>query len=193
MSDYRGVSEGQAAMEGIAMGLNVAANNLLSIQAAKQKLKQSDEMFQLDKKIKEAELNKMEVIDPENARTHRELLKSQVDMQKAKTAYSLQLIEASKKKQEGEAQKLSTALKVLDATIGENNVVPEGTSVSLGGVNIRRNDPGLDSLIQYSPKPLNVKKSPYSTSQENLISENMKYHNRSREEIIAALKKKGML
>lgn len=72
------MSRGLAIATGIAEGLNDAVKNIYTLTAAKQKLKQEQEMHDADIKVKKAQLDKMELIyGPEQLAAEREKLKAE--------------------------------------------------------------------------------------------------------------------
>ena len=122
---------------GIAQGIEKATANLQNIQLAKYKLKQQDESFQLDKKVKEAQLNKMEFMyGPEQVQAERDKIKSETKYRQAATELANIQIEGEKAKQERELKDYEFKLREIERY---EQGLKDGRSTS--GINI--DVPGL--------------------------------------------------
>lgn len=89
------------ALAGIAQGIEKASSNLVNLQLTKHKLKQENEAFALDKKVKEAQLKKMEFLyGPEQLEAERNKLKAEASAQKSLADLrEIQIREARQKQQ----------------------------------------------------------------------------------------------
>lgn len=126
---------------GIAQGLEKAASNLYDIGVAERKAKREQEIFNLDKKVKNAQIKKMETLYGEDAMAHEKKM-WKLEEKKTNVATEQALANIAKTKQENE-QSLKgheTAFNILKTTqpelframaSGETMDLPEGTEFDL--------------------------------------------------------------
>lgn len=134
-----------AIMHGIAVGADRAASNLFAINQAKQKLAMEEERFGLDKKVKNAQLKKMEFEQGPEAVAHLTAM-----MKLEETAKKTQ-IEKNKLAITGEEQKQKLALKeaqqaerLFNNFFGAEDISPErGYMEAQTGLDYDAGDMGL--------------------------------------------------
>ena len=123
-----------AIAHGIAQGFEKTATNLYNIGQAREKLKREDEAFKLDKKVKEAQIKKLEFeYGPENLALERDKLKAEVAAEKS--AYNLNVIKinAAEADEKRKAEQFKTGKLMLDKFMeGEAGSMPEGVSYDFG-------------------------------------------------------------
>jgi len=126
-------------MAGLAQGIDRATQNLFNIAMYKYKLKQENEMFGLDKKIKELQLKKAEFsMEPEQIALETEKFKNEVAAHKAATNLANMQATAIQTKLKEEIKTSRQHAQLLNQYFrdgGDN--LPYGTSINVGGVTVR--------------------------------------------------------
>ena len=135
---------------GVAQGFENASANLFKVMLARDKLKQEREAFDLDKKVKEAQINKLTVIDPAaaedlsklyKARTNAIEVGSDIAQKKVDEVYK----QASFKRRYAHDQLMGFQTAITNGTL--NNIEP-GSTVNYGpGMSIHRGTAGGDQVI----------------------------------------------
>lgn len=124
-------NRGLAIMAGIVGGVEKTVSNLQNIQIMKYKLKQDQETFGLDKKIKEAQLKRYELdpnFDPEIHLQQKTLLDKQYKQSNALADLNLAIIDAAEKGEKKKVEELhtqyDTIMQALNWNLGTTNKTP---------------------------------------------------------------------
>jgi len=94
------MSMGLAMGVGLMDGLEKSTATLMRVMEAKYKIGKDREMFDLDKKVKEAQLNKYAVIDPQRAKEASELFKLQTKVKEKEFELASDKVDNAKQNQE---------------------------------------------------------------------------------------------
>lgn len=193
---------------GAADGLERTSGNLMNIMIAKHGLDQKNQLFDIQKKrgeldLKEAEFN----TDPDILAARREkfMLETKLGKMNLEKA-GLEIKEAEskiKKEQQQYETQMKVVLPILQKAMAGGGALPPGFtlksdgSFSITGGPVRK-DAGASLEDLLSEAPPSSKETPpsedgYTAEEEQLIQSNMEYHNKTREEVIDALKSKGIL
>ena len=128
------MSRGLAIGMGIMEGLNDAVKNIHTLTAAKQKLKQEEEMHGADLKVKKAQLDKLELMyGPEQ-------IKAEIDKLKAETyaasaLFNLRNIQIAREQEKNkrEVDTHQKAMLIVDNILKKSGSLPQGMRINSNG------------------------------------------------------------
>lgn len=144
---------GLAIFAGVAEGLEKAATNIFNINIMKQKLKQEQEIFGIDKKIKELEIKKAEyLLSPEQLQMATDKLKAET---KAQTAlFNLRSIQmsAEETKQKKELDTYTAGMDMVQKFLAGTIKLPEGTAAKMGQFAITGKKGSSGTVINLGPE-----------------------------------------
>ena len=140
-------------LSGLAQGAEKFSQNLFNIGIMKQKLKQEQETFGLDKKIKELEIKKAEyLLSPEQL----EMAKTKLDAEtKAQTAlFNLRSIQMSTEetKQKKELDTYTAGMDMVQKFLAGTLKLPEGTAAKMGPFAITGKKGSSGTVINLGPE-----------------------------------------
>ncbi len=136
---------------GIAQGIEGAVKNMYTLTAAKQKLKQDEEMHGADLKVKKAQLDKLELLyGPEQIQAERDKLKAETAA--ASALFNLRNIqiarEQTKTKQEIDTHQ--KAMLILDNVLKSKGTLPPGMRINSKGdfsISGKESEVDISSLV----------------------------------------------
>lgn len=124
---------GLSVLSGVAQGLEKAAQNIYNINIAKQKMKQEEEIFGIEKKQKELEIKKAEfTLSPEQIQLERDKLKAETNAQTA--LFNLRSIQmsAEETKQKKELDTYTAGMQMVQNFLAGKTTLPKGSAAKIG-------------------------------------------------------------
>lgn len=196
---------------GISDGIENSARNMHNIMLAKHEMNQKDQLFDIQKKKGELDIKEQELTqDPEivAARKEKFMLDTKLGRLNLDKA-NLEIKEAETKIKTEQAKhktQMEVVMPLLQNALRKGGALSPGLTIksdgsfSLSGGPVKNSAAGsLEELL--TEAPADGEKAPaaegsgdeYTPEEESLIQANVDYHGKTREEIVGAMKKKGLL
>ena len=135
--------------QGIAEGLEKSTSNLMTIMMTGNKLKQENEIFQSDKKIKDLELKKLEYeLSPDQLAAKRETLRLENAAKKTAIELSLKQNKAKEVETIRDVSEYEYAMDRIKKMLNEGaNTLPYGLKLKAGAFEAAGPTPGSDKDV----------------------------------------------